>query len=224
MSQSFEEYEQEFQALLSRVRSNLASNRSRSSLLECERLLQEARKVAVAMVGVAEMEGSHAKIRQAQLKLEREVRPLDQEVSAGLANYGDVAYQAPDLEAAASIPPAFSTETPQTSMDTQRLIAYSDDLLRESQALCDSSEQIGLNTLHRMSSQREQLESANRSLDRTTEMTNQARQMLLDMRNKGLRSKLNLYILIGLLLVANGYVIYWLFFKKKDTSDGGENY
>jgi hypothetical protein len=40
------------------------------------------------------------------------------------------------------------------------------------------------------------------------------RLLLSRRRNKGLRHKLVLYALIAMLLVANGYAIYWLFTKK----------
>lgn len=108
---------------MSRVRSFLAASRSRSSLLECERLLDEARKCAVAMHGLAEIQGNPTRIRESQQRAEREIAPLSREVASALDKVGDVTYQAPaDVEAGGA------------TMDTERLISQSEDLLRESQA------------------------------------------------------------------------------------------
>jgi hypothetical protein len=125
---------QEFQTLLSKVRRNLASTRSKTSLLESERLLQDARQAAVGMVGLAEIENNPEKIRSAQLRMEREIRPLQQEITSALKLFGDVAYQAPSSDLEAAVPPPAFLTTPRTSMDTTQLIAYSDQLLQESQA------------------------------------------------------------------------------------------
>lgn len=113
---------QDYIALLSRVRSFLAASRSRSSLLECERLLDEARKCAVAMRGLAEISGDAMRIKQSEQRSQREIAPLGREVSSALDKIGNVTYQAPtgDIEYGGG--------------DTQRLISQSEDLLRESQA------------------------------------------------------------------------------------------
>jgi hypothetical protein len=115
---------QDYTALLSRVRSFLASTRSRSSLLECERLLDEARKCAVAMHGLAEIQGDPNLIQKAQQRQSREIAPLSREISSALQKVGNVTYQAPsDIEFGSS-----------SQMDTERLISYSNDLLLESQS------------------------------------------------------------------------------------------
>lgn len=113
--------------MLSRVRSFLAASRTRSSLSECDRLLNEARKCAVAMHGLAEIQGNPTRIREAQMRTERDIAPLSKEVASALDKVGDVTYQAPanDVERG-----GFGTQ----SLDTQRLISQSEDLLRESQA------------------------------------------------------------------------------------------
>lgn len=92
--------------------------------MECERLLDEARKCAVAMHGLAEIQGNPTRIREAQMRTERDITPLSREVASALDKVGDVTYQAPateDVEGG-------------LSLDTQRLISQSEDLLRESQA------------------------------------------------------------------------------------------
>lgn len=77
------------------------------------------------MHGLAEISGDKIRIQQAQQRSEREIAPLSREVSSALDKIGDVTYQAPagDVEYGSA-----------GSMDTQRLISQSEDLLRESQA------------------------------------------------------------------------------------------
>mmetsp|Transcript_25683 Transcript_25683/g.57360 ORF Transcript_25683/g.57360 Transcript_25683/m.57360 type:complete len:89 (+) Transcript_25683:167-433(+) len=69
MSESYEDYEREYNACLSRIRSFLAaSTKSRTTLQECERLLGQAKQHATAMQGLAEVEGNPMKIREASQK------------------------------------------------------------------------------------------------------------------------------------------------------------
>ena len=84
MSESYEDYESEYDGYLSRVRSFLASTRSLSTLKESERLIREARRCATAMQGLAEVEGDPAKVEEARRRMEREVRPLADEVARAL--------------------------------------------------------------------------------------------------------------------------------------------
>lgn len=94
--------------------------------MECERLLDEARKCAVAMRGLAEISGDSMRIKQSEQRSQREIAPLSREVSSALDKIGNVTYQAPasDVEYGGG----------GGNMDTQRLISQSEDLLRESQA------------------------------------------------------------------------------------------
>lgn len=114
---------QEYNAYLSRIRSFLAGTRSPVTLQECQRLLGEAKKCATAMQGLAEVEGNPMKIREASLRLDRDITPLSREVQRALNNVNreELFYQAPD----ASSP---------TSRDMESLISNSEDMLRESQA------------------------------------------------------------------------------------------
>jgi vesicle transport through interaction with t-SNAREs protein 1 len=210
MSQTYEDYERDYVALLSRVRSFLAASRSRSSLLECERLLEEARKCAVAMRGLAEISGDAMRIQQAEQRSQRDIAPLSREVSSALDKIGNVTYQAP-------------SDVEYGNLDTQRLISQSEELLRESQALCASSEQIGNETLGQMGRQREQLEATNQYLHDTSTLTGQARQILQDMQNKTLRKKSVLYALIVLLIIANAWAIHHLWVKGKHSNNTAPN-
>jgi hypothetical protein len=76
-----------------------------------------------------------------------------------------------------------SLTTPLTSSTQQQeqSIQNSEHLLRESQALCANSEQIGLVTLETMGRQREQLERSGYLLESAMENTEQARRILKDM-------------------------------------------
>ena len=113
---------QEYNSYLSRVRSFLAGNRSKTTLRECERLLGEAKKCATAMQGLAEVEGNQMKIREASQRVERDIAPLTKEIQrSNEGNREELFYQAP------------SAASGQTG-DMESLIAGSEDLLRESQA------------------------------------------------------------------------------------------
>lgn len=58
--------QQEYKAYLSRIRSFLAGTRSRSTLMESERLLADAKKAATAMQGLAEVEGNPMRVTEAK--------------------------------------------------------------------------------------------------------------------------------------------------------------
>lgn len=118
---------QEYNACLSRIRSFLAaSNRSRTTLQECERLLGQARQHATAMQGLAEVEGNPMKIREASQKIERDIAPLSREIARALGNEGgreELFYQAPAANA---------RDYGYNSGDMESLMGSSEDMLRES--------------------------------------------------------------------------------------------
>mmetsp|Transcript_89650 Transcript_89650/g.249297 ORF Transcript_89650/g.249297 Transcript_89650/m.249297 type:complete len:204 (-) Transcript_89650:179-790(-) len=203
MVETYEDYEREYNAYLSRIRSFLAGTRSPVTLQECQRLLGEAKKCATAMQGLAEVEGNVMKIKEASQRLERDLNPLSKEVQRALneGNREELFYQAPN----ASSP---------TNGDLESLISNSENLLRESQALAMETEQIGNVTLGQMGRQREQLQNANLNLDATLEVARQAGTILSSMSRKALRNKMVLYGLIGILAVANFYALVHLFKKK----------
>jgi hypothetical protein len=129
MSESYEDYEREYNASLSRIRSFLAGTRSRVTLQECDRLLGQAKKHATAMQGLAEVEGNQMKIKEAQQRLERDITPLAKEVSRALQE-----------SSAAGREELFAQAAPGgISRDMEALIGSSEDLLRESLAYVSSS-------------------------------------------------------------------------------------
>ena len=125
MSESYEDYEREYNASLSRIRSFLAGTRSRVTLQECDRLLGQAKKHATAMQGLAEVEGNQMKIKEAQQRLERDITPLAKEVSRALQESSATSGRE-ELFAQAG--------NSGVSRDMESLIGSSEDLLRESLA------------------------------------------------------------------------------------------
>lgn len=66
----------------------MAGNRTRQSLTECERLLEEARKCASAMQGLAEVEGNPNRVVESKQRIERDIGPLSREVKRQLNDMG----------------------------------------------------------------------------------------------------------------------------------------
>ena len=93
--------------------------------------------------------------------------------------------------------------------DMESLIGSSDALLQESLSLTMETEQIGNDTIGQMTRQREQIQGANANARRTREIAEQAQVVLTDMGRKAFRSKLFLYIMIGVLIMAN----LWAFIR-----------
>jgi len=128
------------------------------------------------MQGLAEVEGDQFKVEEAQKRLEQDIAPLQKEVTRGL---GDV--EAPE-DSLFYQPPTNNDENGSASLlTTEALIQSSEDLLRESQALCSETEQIGMSTLTQMGQQREQMQIASDNMDATLSMTMQARALLRQM-------------------------------------------
>lgn len=104
----------------------MAATRSHSTLKECERLLEDAKRCATSLQEMVSPENP-IRVAEAQQRFDRDLAPLSQEVSRALgattdlSTSGDNVYQAPD--------PYFGVST-----DTELLIQNSEDLLRESQA------------------------------------------------------------------------------------------
>jgi vesicle transport through interaction with t-SNAREs 1 len=211
---------QEYRAYLSRIRSFLAGTRSRSTLTESERLLQEAKKCAMAMQGLAETEGNALRVGEARSLLQRDVTPLAKEIQRALNEMGrDELF--PNEAAAAATSTNHSYQPPDmdhgSSSDLEALIQSSDDLLRESQSILAETEHIGTSTLHQMGRQREQIENANSSLEAVTRVALEARGILTRMSRRAFKNKLFLYFMIALLGSANLYVLY-LTYKKHNHS------
>lgn len=202
MSESYEDYEREYNACLSRVRSVLAaSSRSPTTLQECERVLAQARQHATAMQGLAEVEGNPMKIKEASQKIERDILPLGREVARAQGNNNhsnreELFYQAPSMGG-----------------DMESLIGNSESMLRESLSLTMETERIGNSTLAQMGQQREQLQGANANLARTREIIEQASVVLTDLGRKAFYNKACLYGLVGILIFGNFWALIRLFNK-----------
>lgn len=158
------------------------------------------------MQGLAEVEGNTSGVREARRKLDRDVVPLQRELSRHLdeSRRQELMYQAPDIEA---------------SSDMQALINSSDDLLRESQSILAETEHIGNTTLQQMGRQREQLQSANANIEAVKRVAAEAKKMLVSLSRAALFSKLGLYATIAVLSLANLYVLVLIYKRHHEKSD-----
>mmetsp|Transcript_16000 Transcript_16000/g.44863 ORF Transcript_16000/g.44863 Transcript_16000/m.44863 type:complete len:215 (+) Transcript_16000:113-757(+) len=202
----YDDYEREYNANLSRIRSFLVGTRSRETLVECERLLSEAKRCATAMQGLAEVEGNPMKIREAQQRVDRDVGPLSKEVQRALQQ-APPASGPSEQQSREELFANHQSGMDQHSRDLESLITSSDDLLRESQALMVESETIGNSTLGQMGRQRDQLHNANSNVDATLAMAGQAGAILTSMSRKAWRSKMSLYVMIIILFSLNLWLL-----------------
>jgi len=99
--------------------------------------------------------------------------------------------------------------------ETEERMRNSEHLLRETQALCAESEQIGAATLETMGRQREQIERSSGFLQESLQNTEQARQIMKEMAYRAFKNKIFLYCVIALLVIANGAVIIHLWRRRK---------
>lgn len=190
---------------MSRIRSFLAGTRNRSTLAECDRLLQLAQQCATAMNGLAQVEGNAMRIRETAALTQRDLGPLKKEIQRAMqALEGrDDLFGSVELQ----------NHHHHNNSDVEALIHSSDDMLRESQMLLAETEEIGTRTLHQMGRQREQLEHSRDSLQALQETAHQAKRILMDMSRKAFRSRLALYAMIGTLMLANLYVLRLIYQK-----------
>ena len=181
-------------------------------------------------------------LEEAKRKLEREISPLESELKARKgstaggrtffkrqnntsngqsASDGETylfnnrpSYAPPSMGANGDLESnADSFAAPLTALE-QRM-QESEDLLRETQALCAESEQIGAGTLETMGRQREQIERSGNLIQQSLENTEQARQIMKEMASRALRNKMFLYSVIAVLIFANGAVLVHLWRRKK---------
>jgi len=208
MSKTFAEYEEEYQSCLNRIRSVLAKTpRSSNHIQDCQEWLSVARSAAIAMQGLAEVQGDYVTIQQAQERFDKDLTPLQMELARGSVTENEqdpLFYRQVDLEQ-------------QGMYDTEALLQSSHALLLESQALVSDTEYIGMNTLTQMSQQREQLYIASNHLEGTTYAVQQAGIMLRNMRDKVWRNKMALQFIVVVLILLNGGVVV-LIWKKKHHS------
>lgn len=207
-SASFQDYEHEYKSTLARVRGFLAQGggmRNEATLLECDRLLNEARHLATAMQGLAEVEGNAMRVRETQLLIERDLSPLQKEVQRALQAVPPSNMQQQQRQELFYQPPGAGGL--QHQQDMQSLIRSSESMLVESQSILAETEQIGANTLHQLGQQRDQLQNANNNAQAVQEAAIQAGLVLTNLSRKTCRSKLSLYAIITILLIANLWVI-----------------
>lgn len=200
---------QEYQACLSRIRSYLAGNRNKTTLSECERILQQASANVVAMQRIAQEAGDGMRLAETQQRLDRDIAPLQGEIQRQLNEMDrqSLFYEAPGAEA---------------SYDTAALIQSSDDLLLESQQILAETEYIGNNTLLQMGRQREQLESTNENIRAVVHIVQQARTILVSMSRRAFRNRACLWAMIVALVWANGYVLYRSYRKSHGSDENDE--
>lgn len=207
MTTSYEDYDRDYNSYLSKIRSFLAGNRSRQTLTECERLLNEARNCATAMQGLAEVEGNPNRVMESKHRIERDIGPLSREVKRQLNDMGreelfansQGGYNAPHM-----------MEQGQHN-DMDALLSNSRDMLQNSMQLCSDSEQIGTNTLLQMGQQREQLETTSGHIYATRSAAEQAGVIMRDMGAKAFRSKATLKGMIVFLGLLNLWALMKLF-------------
>mmetsp|Transcript_30113 Transcript_30113/g.82734 ORF Transcript_30113/g.82734 Transcript_30113/m.82734 type:complete len:223 (-) Transcript_30113:1037-1705(-) len=217
-SEAYEEYKREYDSSLSRIRNHLArSNRDKAIMIECDRLLSDAKRCATAMQAMAEIEGNAHGIDESKKLLQRDIAPLAKEISRQLnkskpqttAEREELFYNAPNIESS-----IHATNTG-SSDDMESLIQNSDDMLRESRSILAETEEIGTRTLQQMGRQREQMENANQNLSAIQTVAIQAKNVLGSMAFRAWKSKVTLYCMIAALMAANGYVLYLI--HKKHT-------
>mmetsp|Transcript_29576 Transcript_29576/g.62732 ORF Transcript_29576/g.62732 Transcript_29576/m.62732 type:complete len:256 (+) Transcript_29576:114-881(+) len=251
-SQSYSDFEQDYNTHLSKVRTFLAQPTNNASpnyvanISSCEQAIQSAKQCIASMQGLAEIEGDPFKAQEAKRKLERDIGPLEDEIrgrkitnnGGGISSvfnrsnngrgggqittndenylFGNRRSYAPpsssmggdaDLEFGEG-----SLTAPLTAME-QRM-QDSEHLLRETQALCAESEQVGASTLETMGRQREQIERSGGLIQQSIENTQQARQIMMEMARRALKNKICLYCFIGLLVLANGAMLVHLWRRK----------
>mmetsp|Transcript_6201 Transcript_6201/g.7853 ORF Transcript_6201/g.7853 Transcript_6201/m.7853 type:complete len:220 (-) Transcript_6201:155-814(-) len=214
----YQEYEEEYDRNLARVRSFLSSNvRSLTTLRECERLLAQAKRCATAMDHIAEEGGDAFQISECKFRVQRDVEPLMNEVDRALKQKenGDIFDDTQrDMLFSGYRAPTLGGGVDDNGDDMEMLIRSSEDMLRESQALCISSEEVGSDTLFAMSRQREQLYNASDYLAGAKAHMQQAKVLLGSMSAKTLRNKRFLQGIIVILILAN-IVVFIAIVKKK---------
>ena len=99
--------------------------------MECERLLGEARKCVTAMQGLAEIDGDNFKLAEAKKLLEKDIAPLQQEVSRALKGGAEGADEENNLFYR---PPQDENGGDEQQQTMQSLISSSEDMLLESRA------------------------------------------------------------------------------------------
>lgn len=164
--------------------------------------------------------------RQAQLHLERDIVPLQKEITRALTELGrqelfsiDAGHHPYHQQQHHHYYHDDDANRGPNASDMAALIQSSDELLRESQSILMETEQIGTETLLQMGRQREQLENTQRHLEAVRQVTVRAKAILTNLGRRACRSRLALYGMITVLLLANLYVLYRIYRKHTDRSE-----
>jgi vesicle transport through interaction with t-SNAREs 1 len=178
--------------------------------------LLQAKQCATAMQGLAEVQGDALRVQESQQRLERDVTPLQKEIQRALQQLERNHLFASQQSQGPYYPPT-------AGGDMESLIQSSDELLRDSQAVLAETEQIGISTIQQMGYQREQLLGANQNAATVWEVAGTAGNILRSMSRRALNNKISLYILIGILIVANLYVLRLMYKKNHHHHDTKPN-
>lgn len=122
------------------------------------------------MQGMAEIEGNPVRVTESKQRIQRDIGPLSKEVKRQLD--GMSRQDLFNNNAAGYEPP---------QSDMQGLLSNSENMLRDSLALCADSEETGTSTLLQMGRQREQLETTSGHIDATRSAAEQAGTILRSM-------------------------------------------
>jgi len=156
------------------------------------------------MEQIAAESGEAYKINESKRRVEQEIMPLLQEVDRTIQERENGGFQQQHQQQRTELFSGYRAPgLDQDDNDMEMLIRNSEDLLRESQALCMESEQVGADTLNLMGRQRDQLQNASSHLVGAQAYFMEAKDILQQMTRKALRNKRFLQGIIALLILAN---------------------
>ena len=115
------------------------------------------------MEQIAAKSGDAFKINESKRRVDQEIMPLLQEVDRSIQERENGGFQQQNQQRM-ELFDGYRAPALDQDDDMEMLIRNSEDLLRESQAMCAESEQTGAETLNLMGRQREQLQNANSHL------------------------------------------------------------
>lgn len=176
------------------------------------------------MEDIADSGGDAFQISESKFRVERDITPLMNEVDRALrekemrgngsdGERRDMLFSGSGGGGGGYRAPSFGGDNNEHD-DMEMLIQNSESLLRESQALCHNTEEVGADTLFSMNRQREQLHNASGHLAGARAQVEQAGVLLTSMSRKALRNKMFLYGIIGILIVSNIFVLIAIVKKK----------
>lgn len=171
------------------------------------------------MEQIAEESGDAFKINQSKRRVPEEIMPLLTEVDRTTQERQNGTFlqqeqQRAELFSGYRAPTLGGGQGSTDVDDMNMIIRNSEDLLRESQALCVETEETGAETLNLMGRQREQLHNARDHLSGARAYMMEAKDILQAMSRKAIRNKLFLKGIIVLLILAN-FLVFMAKLKRK---------